>query len=255
MLNTIIQGDCLEVMRTMPSESVDVVVTSPPYNIKNTNPLYRAIIERNLVIGDCLLINNIKHDLFPDGSKVSQEARLPKYSDFIFHFTQEHNLSDYCEKFLQKFLGLSEGNDYKIHGRAGYMARDFPGYPDIFINIDGLFHDRLYIEFKAGRGKLRETQTYRHEKLKEDNRNDVHVVTSFWQFLKVIGNYFVGDCNIFHYPMFIERLYINQLLKHAYIYKSFDRYLIVNDGVFGFFGDPKKETKYTRIVNAKFQSS
>ncbi len=36
MLNTIIQGDCLEVMRTLPSESVDVVVTSPPYNIRNT---------------------------------------------------------------------------------------------------------------------------------------------------------------------------------------------------------------------------
>lgn len=30
---TIIQGDCLEYLRSMPRESVDVVVTSPPYNI------------------------------------------------------------------------------------------------------------------------------------------------------------------------------------------------------------------------------
>lgn len=30
------QGDCLEIMRSMPSESVGLVVTSPPYNIKNS---------------------------------------------------------------------------------------------------------------------------------------------------------------------------------------------------------------------------
>ena len=31
-VNKIIQGDCLEVLRTLPSESVDCVITSPPYN-------------------------------------------------------------------------------------------------------------------------------------------------------------------------------------------------------------------------------
>jgi DNA modification methylase len=30
-INTIIQGDCLEVLRTLPSESVDCIITSPPY--------------------------------------------------------------------------------------------------------------------------------------------------------------------------------------------------------------------------------
>lgn len=35
-LNKIICGDCLEVMREMPSESIDLVVTSPPYNLKNS---------------------------------------------------------------------------------------------------------------------------------------------------------------------------------------------------------------------------
>jgi len=39
-LNTIIQGDCLEVMRTLPSESVDVVVTSPPYNLGKVQKNY-----------------------------------------------------------------------------------------------------------------------------------------------------------------------------------------------------------------------
>ena len=35
-LNRIICGDCLEVMRDMPDESIDLIVTSPPYNIKNS---------------------------------------------------------------------------------------------------------------------------------------------------------------------------------------------------------------------------
>ena len=35
-LNQLICGDCLEVMAQMPAESVDLVVTSPPYNLKNS---------------------------------------------------------------------------------------------------------------------------------------------------------------------------------------------------------------------------
>lgn len=35
-LNRIIKGDCLEVMRSLPDGCVDLVVTSPPYNLKNS---------------------------------------------------------------------------------------------------------------------------------------------------------------------------------------------------------------------------
>jgi len=35
-LNEIHQGDCLQLMRAMPAQSVDLIVTSPPYNIKNS---------------------------------------------------------------------------------------------------------------------------------------------------------------------------------------------------------------------------
>ena len=35
-LNKFHSGDCLALMRKMPSESVDLVVTSPPYNIRNS---------------------------------------------------------------------------------------------------------------------------------------------------------------------------------------------------------------------------
>lgn len=35
-LNNIIHGDCLSVMRKMPSKSIDVIITSPPYNLLNS---------------------------------------------------------------------------------------------------------------------------------------------------------------------------------------------------------------------------
>ncbi len=35
-LNQIIQGDCLKVMSSLPEKSIDLVVTSPPYNLKNS---------------------------------------------------------------------------------------------------------------------------------------------------------------------------------------------------------------------------
>lgn len=35
-INKIICGDCLDVMKQMPSNSIDLVVTSPPYNLKNS---------------------------------------------------------------------------------------------------------------------------------------------------------------------------------------------------------------------------
>lgn len=35
-LNGIIHGDCLEVMRSLPDKCVDVVITSPPYNLLNS---------------------------------------------------------------------------------------------------------------------------------------------------------------------------------------------------------------------------
>ena len=35
-LNKIINADCLEILRKLPDESIDLVVTSPPYNLKNS---------------------------------------------------------------------------------------------------------------------------------------------------------------------------------------------------------------------------
>ena len=33
-IDSIICGDCLEIIQTMPDDSVDIAVTSPPYNMR-----------------------------------------------------------------------------------------------------------------------------------------------------------------------------------------------------------------------------
>ncbi len=35
-INKIIQGDCIDIMKQLPSNSIDLVITSPPYNLKNS---------------------------------------------------------------------------------------------------------------------------------------------------------------------------------------------------------------------------
>lgn len=35
-LNSIIHGDCLEIMRKMPDKCIDLIITSPPYNLLNS---------------------------------------------------------------------------------------------------------------------------------------------------------------------------------------------------------------------------
>ena len=41
-LDQIIQGDCIEVMNSLPEASVDVIFADPPYNLQLQNELHRS---------------------------------------------------------------------------------------------------------------------------------------------------------------------------------------------------------------------
>ncbi len=45
LYNRIVNGDCLELLRSLPSESVDLVVSSPPYNIGKEYEAKRELLE------------------------------------------------------------------------------------------------------------------------------------------------------------------------------------------------------------------
>ena len=49
-INKIIQGDCLEIMKTFPDKSVDLIVTDPPYGIDYQSG--RRHIKYEKIVGD-----------------------------------------------------------------------------------------------------------------------------------------------------------------------------------------------------------
>ena len=45
-LDTILQGDCLDLLPTLPEKSVDLVFADPPYNLQLQNELWRPNHDR-----------------------------------------------------------------------------------------------------------------------------------------------------------------------------------------------------------------
>ena len=78
-INKIICGDCLDVMKQVPDESIDLVVTSPPYNLKNSsgNGMKDG---RGGKWSKAALINGYSHhnDCMPHGQYVEWQIRCLK---------------------------------------------------------------------------------------------------------------------------------------------------------------------------------
>ena len=75
-LNHIYHGDCLEVLKEFPDESVDLVITSPPYNLGNDhhtgNKRHQAynddMKEREYQEWQIKVLNEVYRVLRPEGS-------------------------------------------------------------------------------------------------------------------------------------------------------------------------------------------
>lgn len=89
----IICGDCLEVMKEMPDSSIDIVITSPPYNLKNStgNGLKNGSggkwANAELIKGYAGYNDNIPHDKYVDWQRacLSEMYRLIKDNGAIFY--------------------------------------------------------------------------------------------------------------------------------------------------------------------------
>lgn len=92
-INKIICGDSLEVMKSMPSESIDLVVTSPPYNLKNStgNGMKDGRggkwANASLINGYSHYDDNMPHDEYAKWQKacLTEMLRLIKEDGAIFY--------------------------------------------------------------------------------------------------------------------------------------------------------------------------
>ncbi len=51
-LNQIIQGDCIEVMNSLPEKSIDLIFADPPYNLQLQNDLHRPNMTKVDAVND-----------------------------------------------------------------------------------------------------------------------------------------------------------------------------------------------------------
>ena len=69
-LDQIIQGDCLDVLRTFPDDSVDLIVTSPPYADNRRNSPYEGVHISKYVEWFLPISEQLRRVLKPEGSFV-----------------------------------------------------------------------------------------------------------------------------------------------------------------------------------------
>ena len=103
-INKIICGDCLEVMKGIPDESVDLVITSPPYNIEIDYGVYKDNLEWQEYLDWCnKWISQIRRILKSDGR-------------FVINILVNIQKDNIRRQPLIDFSDLIRNNQLHIHG-------------------------------------------------------------------------------------------------------------------------------------------
>ncbi len=92
-LNQILHGDCIEILKSLPENSVDVIFADPPYNLQLRNDLYRP----NMTKVDAVADGWDRFDGFAEYDKFSREwlsasRRVLKESGTIWVIGSYHNI-------------------------------------------------------------------------------------------------------------------------------------------------------------------
>lgn len=85
MTTTIHHGDCIEVMRTLPAESVDAVITSPPYAMQRKST-YGGVPEGEYPAWTVAWMTEVRRLLKPDGSviiNIRPHIKNGQISDYV----------------------------------------------------------------------------------------------------------------------------------------------------------------------------
>jgi len=101
-LNNIIQGDCIEVLKTIPDNSVDLIFADPPYNLQLNKELYRP--------------NQTKVDAVND--EWDRFNSFKEYDEFTFSWLKE------CRRILKEEGTIWVIGSYHNIFRVGKIMQD-----------------------------------------------------------------------------------------------------------------------------------
>lgn len=106
MSSTLLNIDCISKMKSMPDNSIDLIVTDPPYNNKNIENFYKSILAES----KRLLTKEGTLWLFYNIEDIKEVLSLIKTSDFINHL-ENASIFSTPEKTFQAFH-LTISNKY-----------------------------------------------------------------------------------------------------------------------------------------------
>ena len=70
-INKIYHGDCLEIMQQIPNETIDMVITSPPYNLQIEYNSYEDNLSKEDYLTWCARWIGKCADLLKDGGRIA----------------------------------------------------------------------------------------------------------------------------------------------------------------------------------------
>jgi len=156
VLDSIILGDCLEMLQAIPSQSVDLIVSSPPYNIgkeyEDRQHLAEYLGQQRIVLAECVRVLKASGSLFWQVGAYSNSGTLIPLDVRFFPIIED--------------LGMYPRNrivwvrQHGLHGRNKFSARHetilwFTKSNDYKFFLDPIRVPQKYQDKKAWRGAKR----------------------------------------------------------------------------------------------------
>jgi site-specific DNA-methyltransferase (adenine-specific) len=130
----LIHGDCLERMKEIPDNSIDMVLTDPPYDIKNTKPggnskLAKSMVNMNNQIREAKIVSGFNIEILDELVRINRninmyffcnKSQLTMYFDY---FVKERNCSFDLIKWVKTNAMPTFNNKYLSDTEYCFYAR------------------------------------------------------------------------------------------------------------------------------------
>ncbi|MBS1098641.1 site-specific DNA-methyltransferase [Gluconobacter sphaericus] len=153
LIDTITLGDCKDIIKQLPDGSVDLIVSSPPYNIGKEYETKRAldiyIEEQKEILSECSRVLSPKGSIFWQVGSFSNKGSLIPLDIRIFPILEDFNLIPRNR--------IVWGRQHGLHARNKFSARYetilwFTKSDNYTFNLDSVRVPQKYQNKKAWRG-------------------------------------------------------------------------------------------------------
>jgi adenine-specific DNA-methyltransferase len=153
-VDTIYRGDCLQLLQTVPSGSVDLVVSSPPYNIGKAYESKRALDiyldEQRVVLAECARVLSDKGSVFWQVGSFSDKGTLVPLDVKVFPILEGFGLLPRNRMIWVRPHGLHARNKFSARYETILWFTKSDRYP---FHLDAIRVPQKYQNKKAWTGE------------------------------------------------------------------------------------------------------